>query len=104
MVFGRDPQNLPTRFRESFSLTHCVLFSWFRALSELCRHCHIYPGLTTARVNQVRFRCMHTPRRGPNNKPLAFVVPGFHSYELDWAFLSVAPLVRLVAIQCDKAV
>ena len=44
---------------------------------------------------QVRFKCLFTPRCGPNNKPLAFAVPGSHSCELVWALSSLAPLVRL---------
>lgn len=67
-----------------------------RAFAVSCGH-HIHPGLTSTRVKQVRFKCLSTPMRGPNNKPLAFVVHGAHSYELGRALLSVAALVRLVA-------
>ena len=49
-----------------------------------------------ARINQVRFKCLSTPMRGPNNKPLAFVVHGSHSYELA-GFLSIAFLGRLAS-------
>lgn len=45
---------------------------------------------------QVRFKCLSTPMRGPNNKPLAFVVHGSHSYELA-GFLSIAFLGRLAS-------
>jgi len=49
--------------------------------------------------HQVRFKCLSTPMRGPNNKPLAFVVHGAHSHELGWAFLSAAALVRLTVTE-----
>lgn len=54
--------------------------------------------------HQVRFKCLSTPMRGPNNKPLAFVVHGAHSHELGRALLSAAALVRLTVIDGYQAV
>ena len=85
----KTARTCPTRMRESFTLTNLI---WLvRAFLKSCGS-HIYSGLVTTRTKQVRFKCLSTPRRGPNNKPLAFVVPGAHSYELG-GFLPVALLV-----------
>ena len=79
----KTARTCPTRMRESFTLTNLI---WLvRAFLKSCGS-HIYSGLVTTRTKQVRFKCLSTPRRGPNNKPLAFVVPGAHSYELGGFF------------------
>ncbi len=74
-------QDLSTRERESLTLTGQVL-----PVGDFSVSCgQVVPttsGVNQSRVDQVRFKCLSTPRRGPNNKSLAFVVPGAHSYEL----------------------
>ena len=63
-----------------------------------------YPGLTVSSVNQVRFRCLNTPRRGPNIKPLAFVVPGSHSHELEGLCYPLLSWFGWLPFNGDKAV
>ena len=77
---------MPTRFRQSFTLSRTLLM-FSLGLCQIMWAPHL--SGTDHYKGHVKFgsSACPLPRCGPNNKPLAFAVPGSHSCELIWVLI-----------------